>query len=141
MVYKLKVTKTYYTVRRGAKTYKYVKLIVNLPLDEKLLNVDYVYVLTPDEYEVLLRGALSRENSSKISEIRAETCENTDSLCEKLLVLMRNLFAGKKYVKLENVLKTLSESGISVTREDLEKCGIEIVNKGREKGYYVRIPT
>ncbi len=56
MVYKCKVTKTYYRVRRGLKVYRYVKLIVNLPLDEKLLNVDYVYVLTPDEYENLRRN-------------------------------------------------------------------------------------
>ncbi len=55
MVYKVKITKTYYVVRRGERRYKYLKLIVNLPTDEKLLNVDYVYVLTPEEFEELIR--------------------------------------------------------------------------------------
>ncbi len=55
MVYKVKITKTYYIVRRGDKRYRYLKLIINLPTDEKLLNVDYVYVLTPEEYEELIK--------------------------------------------------------------------------------------
>ncbi len=140
MVYKLKITKTYYTVRRGTRTYKYVKLIVNLPLDEKLLNVDYVYVLTPEEYETLVRD-LSKESSIKVYQENVDKIQTENDLCEKVLSSIRCMFAGKKYVKLENVLKVLSEAGINVTREKLEECGIEVVNKGKEKGYYVKIPT
>jgi len=50
MVYKCRVTRTQYRVRRGVREYRYIKLIVNLPIDEKLLSTDYVYVLTPDEF-------------------------------------------------------------------------------------------
>jgi len=66
MVYKVKITKTYYVVRRGERRYKYLKLIVNLPTDEKLLNVDYVYVLTPEEFEELIRAVGEDKLGDKI---------------------------------------------------------------------------
>ncbi len=131
MVYKVKITKTYYTVRRGTKTYRYIKLIVNLPVDEQLLKTEYVYVLTPEEYENLVK--------SKIQEQKIENKE--EDKCSKIRELVRSLFIGKKYVKLENVIKVLQQQGLDVNKDVLEECGIEVLNKGKEKGFYVKIPT
>jgi len=82
MVYKVKITKTYYVIRRGEKRYRYLKLIVNLPNDEKLMNVDYVYVLTPDEYEALMRalgnGKLSTDKSKLSKDVNNSLTTRSD---------------------------------------------------------------
>ena len=82
MVYKVKITKTYYVIRRGEKRYRYLKLIVNLPNDEKLMNVDYVYVLTPDEYEALMRalgnGKLSTDKSKPTKNVNNSLTTRSD---------------------------------------------------------------
>ena len=102
VVYKLRVTKTYYTVRRGSKRYRYVKLIVNLPVDEKLLNVDYVYVLTPDEFEKIAHCIDTTQlavTSTKPASDTVTTSETTTTQCEQLAKIVESLFSGKKYVK------------------------------------------